>query len=353
MQMRGGYITWISIAKAIGICLVVIGHSGAPEFLVKYIYSFHMPLFFILSGYNFKGITSLEQYKRFCVKKIKGLWVPFVSYSIPAIICHNLLMPYGFDSGNPYDWKDYISHFLSLFVFKGEPAGYFPAFWFLRALFLSSVLIGGMSLLLYKVRIKNNPLNEVLPICLFGFMILVLSLCDDIVIIKVTAISTLFIAVGIVYRKYVEERITHHTVMFVISTIIIAVCSQIFEFVEINEVTNVYFMDYLTIACIGTLSVVSLAKIADYKIGGIVNKILVYIGNHTMIILALHAVIFKILNNVIQPIIFAPAESINGLHLSSYCPHLWLIYSLCGIIVPISLSLMFREISRKLLKLKI
>ena len=154
-----------------------------------------MPLFFILSGYFFKEISSLDQYKRYCIKKIKGLWIPFVAYSIPAIICHNLLMPYGFDSGNPYDWKDYLSHFLSLLMFKGEPAGYFPAFWFLRTLFLSSVLIGGFSFLLYRVRIKvkGNQINEILPICLFGFMVSVLSFCYDIVIIKVTAISVLFI----------------------------------------------------------------------------------------------------------------------------------------------------------------
>ena len=57
----GKYVTWISIAKAIGICLVVIGHSGAPEYVVKYIYSFHMPLFMLISGYLFAH--SLENKK--------------------------------------------------------------------------------------------------------------------------------------------------------------------------------------------------------------------------------------------------------------------------------------------------
>jgi acyltransferase len=48
----------IAIAKALGIILVVIGHStynaGYQDEVKKFIYMFHMPLFFILSGYFFK-----------------------------------------------------------------------------------------------------------------------------------------------------------------------------------------------------------------------------------------------------------------------------------------------------------
>lgn len=43
----------ISIAKALGIILMVVGHSGCPEILARFIYLFHMPLFFFCSGYFF------------------------------------------------------------------------------------------------------------------------------------------------------------------------------------------------------------------------------------------------------------------------------------------------------------
>jgi predicted tellurium resistance membrane protein TerC len=43
----------ITIAKAIGIILMVVGHSGCPQMLSKFIYLFHMPLFFLcLLGYD-------------------------------------------------------------------------------------------------------------------------------------------------------------------------------------------------------------------------------------------------------------------------------------------------------------
>lgn len=41
---------WVDIAKGIGIILVVMGHANCPEIPHGIIYSFHMPLFFFLSG---------------------------------------------------------------------------------------------------------------------------------------------------------------------------------------------------------------------------------------------------------------------------------------------------------------
>ena len=46
---------FISIAKAIGIILMVVGHSGCPAIINSFLYIFHMPLFFILSGFFYKS----------------------------------------------------------------------------------------------------------------------------------------------------------------------------------------------------------------------------------------------------------------------------------------------------------
>lgn len=44
---------WIDNLRAFGILLVVVGHAGPPSMIGKIIYGFHMPLFFIISGYLF------------------------------------------------------------------------------------------------------------------------------------------------------------------------------------------------------------------------------------------------------------------------------------------------------------
>ena len=53
-------IEWIDICRGLAIILVIIGHSnletGMAFNLKSIIYSFHMPLFFVLSGYLFYNI---------------------------------------------------------------------------------------------------------------------------------------------------------------------------------------------------------------------------------------------------------------------------------------------------------
>lgn len=54
--MKSERIAYIDIAKGIGILLVVLGHSDLAlisPYLHQFIYSFHVPLFFFLSGYFF------------------------------------------------------------------------------------------------------------------------------------------------------------------------------------------------------------------------------------------------------------------------------------------------------------
>ena len=52
------------IAKGIGIFLVIIEHmpSFMPEWIRIYISSFHMPLFFFISGYFAKEIKNREEF---------------------------------------------------------------------------------------------------------------------------------------------------------------------------------------------------------------------------------------------------------------------------------------------------
>ena len=48
----------VDIMRAVGIILVVLGHSEiSNSFAIRFIYLFHLPLFFVLSGYlyNDKG----------------------------------------------------------------------------------------------------------------------------------------------------------------------------------------------------------------------------------------------------------------------------------------------------------
>ena len=53
MQKSSLRIEWIDVCKGLGIFLVVIGHTSIAQIsqtVYNWIYSFHMPMFYMLSG---------------------------------------------------------------------------------------------------------------------------------------------------------------------------------------------------------------------------------------------------------------------------------------------------------------
>lgn len=79
-------------AKGIGIILVVIGHSvDVFSSIGVGISSFHMPLFFILSGFLFNEY--INPLKEFLFKRTKQLLIPFVAFSIMIAFMQSILLP--------------------------------------------------------------------------------------------------------------------------------------------------------------------------------------------------------------------------------------------------------------------
>lgn len=48
---------WIDITRGLAIIIMIIGHSISNQNAISWIWSFHMPLFFIITGYTMKEIS--------------------------------------------------------------------------------------------------------------------------------------------------------------------------------------------------------------------------------------------------------------------------------------------------------
>ena len=141
--------TVLSICKGIGIILMVVGHAEAPELITNFIYTFHMPLFFIAAGYFFTE-KSLSDPWNFCKKRVMGLYVPFLKWSLVYLLLHNFWHALGIlneEFGNweggvthPYSWHDAMSRLLQIiFTMSGYDEFMAGAFWFFRGLLLASI----------------------------------------------------------------------------------------------------------------------------------------------------------------------------------------------------------------------
>lgn len=73
---------WIDIVKAILIIAVVWGHVYNNGIFRRWLYSFHVPGFFLISGVCFK----YYDFKIYIKKKIKGIVVPYAFFSITSIL---------------------------------------------------------------------------------------------------------------------------------------------------------------------------------------------------------------------------------------------------------------------------
>lgn len=95
-------IEWVDFAKGITMLLVIVAHSvsdGTTASVIRAcIYSFHMPLFFILSGLTAKPSNHLQGYIRKTKKAITSLLIPgFLLYFAWTII-EAVRMPENFTS---------------------------------------------------------------------------------------------------------------------------------------------------------------------------------------------------------------------------------------------------------------
>lgn len=130
-------IEWIDYLKAFACILVVLGHliqslqkSGIDNnqeitsFINWFIYLFHMPVFFFISGYLYekrKKEFSWSNYKKFEVKKIINLAIPYFTFYLLFV---GINMMFSDSVNNPRGIQDILN------IFNKPMAPY----WFLYAL---------------------------------------------------------------------------------------------------------------------------------------------------------------------------------------------------------------------------
>lgn len=117
--MRFNNIVWLDIAKGIAILLMVIGHTAIPTILSNFIWAFHMPLFFIASGWT--SNWQKTDFKGFTKRKFRTLLVPFFVYSFVVLVIQI--------SEGWINFNDWITNGWGAY-----------ALWFIPVLFFASIL---------------------------------------------------------------------------------------------------------------------------------------------------------------------------------------------------------------------
>ena len=127
----------IDIARGIACFLVIVGHvPTTPAFLHTWVYSFHMPLFFIISGVV---INTDYTFKQFVIKRIKGLLIPYYLLNILVWFIESFArVGAGIVFNSEIDTRRIIDNFIGIII-GYRLTNYYYAMWFVIVLFIALI----------------------------------------------------------------------------------------------------------------------------------------------------------------------------------------------------------------------
>lgn len=258
-------IAYIAIAQLIGCILVILGHSiplnwEIPRAIYKadvFLYTFHMPLFFFVSGYLFYKTKSFERYTfgAYIKKRSFRLMLPYVVLTVVGFI------PKLLTSGFFKDKSEFsVMYFVKAFLVPRENV--WGHFWFLPALLLISLF----SFAFAKLKKKSVSLYGVLTVLLFG-LTLIPKITDWFAVNDILK-YTCFYALGLLFADTKAEKIITGGKTKYLFLLLLPVSVGLFVIPMQNEVAQTVMKQIIGIMMLTFVLVVSqLADITKNKVG--------------------------------------------------------------------------------------
>ena len=305
MDFSNTRINEIDIIKALAIIIMVWGHVGLPG--TKFLYLFHMAVFFICSGFVYKDkyARDIKSVLIFLKKKIMTLYFPYVICAVVFTLLNNVFIKIGFYDENvcPYlSNQEILKDCIRALLFsRGTQLG--GATWFLRALFFISVFYCFFNYITLKFKIINNSLIQLVISSIF--LILLYYFGHRISNPSIFNFVSNFIlgyfcfSIGnILKEKQVWLFQIKKSGLFGFLTI----CISLFILLILNNFgsvnidrgnfTNPFFFLMASIA--GFFMLFSVSVFICYL--DKMQKVMLLIGKNTLSILVLHLLVFKFMN---------------------------------------------------------
>ncbi len=126
-------LNWVDAAKGLGIVLVVAAHVWTRGAVRDAIYAFHMPLFFLLSGYLVRPVPI----RGLVIAQVRTLLVPFLVFSVLLVAADVLIE--GARGARPM-FAGWVQALLTIIFRTDLTRGPFTILWFVPCLFVARLL---------------------------------------------------------------------------------------------------------------------------------------------------------------------------------------------------------------------
>lgn len=269
-------LSFLDIAKGFSIILVILGHIVTNEnnFIRTWLYSFHMPIFFIISGLLLNFTHSKSTLKQFSIKKAKSLLLPYLSF---AIINYIYLMNIAYRE-NYFTTQLAMNYIIYIIILCGR-----SAIWFLPCIFISEV-----SFKIIDEKIPSLIMKLIITLCIFIIPFFVKAEPDTLSLSLLrccTAIGFITIGKNLFYIISKINLSTFHIILVFLANIILTFLNGQVDLFEL-KFNNPFY--YTINSVIGALVVIFISK----KINK--NKIIEYYGKNSLIIMGTHIILIDI-----------------------------------------------------------
>jgi fucose 4-O-acetylase-like acetyltransferase len=274
----------LDVAKGIGIILVIIGHLDTSEMLHKWIYSFHMPFFFFLSGFLNKD---KEDFKEVAISKVKRLIVPYFFFGILSII---VMLTFKLPLKNPIN-KEHLDDILRIFYLKGNPIPMNKVIWFLIVLFWMEML---NFLLSKKISATAQFISSIVAsvIVYYCFLLFKFRLPFG---LDIVPFALIFFMLGRLVKQKIDiSQITKTSNLWLL-TFPIATIFLMLNFKFNLDLLQLTFKNPLLLV-LTSFSGIYLLLLISFLISQ--NGILEYLGTNSIVILGTHIIIINLMKLV-------------------------------------------------------
>lgn len=341
--MKGKRNKEIDILKGIGIISIVVGHTfyaSEPSEVRKFVYVYHLAIFFFCSGYLFKD-SYLESLKNFLIKKFKALYLPYIGF------CFFFLFLDIF-SGN-ITGKE-VPYFTIRMLLLSALNRFTGAMWFIKWLLFVEILFWFMLKIIVKRMNKGTIEIIFLSVFMMSIGIVLSKYGIDFAYIDIVLVALPIITFGYFYHLYetvIIKFIKNDVLYCLLSGGAIALLNYLTK-EEIEFSIRHYYGSgvlFLPIVLMGIFFCITLAKVISRNI--YIEKIIIICGKYSYWIMALHFLFFKIIDRIY----FWKNSSILSYEESIRLPYAYsqlrMVYVIIGCLLPVLLGSTFYKVRRK------
>lgn len=357
----GGRLDEIDLLKGISIVLVVVGHTFTS--FNNFIYLFHIAVFLMASGYCWRNkVSNFEAMLEYIKRKICQLYIPYVICNGTFVVLTNIFIKLNIYTNHPefltltenalYKQQTMepigILHMgkslINVCLFRGTTQ-LGSATWFLGALFLVLMVHNFIHVLLLKMKLQKQE------VFIYGGIFVI---CIGLAVIvpvrfrffpgEVRRFFCTYAAFLMGYfLKKVNWKYLYSWISGLVAFIALIVMNN-FETIELSAAQIGNPILYICCSVCGWIMLMTILRfIARYL--PTLRNVTTYIGRHTMSILCLHLIAFKIISLLYIFLNDKPLYLLASFHIIFEVSEGYkILYTIVGVALPILLCVIYEKL---------